>query len=150
MFIREVELFRGIPSHIIDEIAASAVEEVYPAGHVVFKRGEFADVLYILEEGAIDLVIQGKESITFPLNRSGYIFGWSSLVEPNRYTAMAECMKESKVIKLDGDRLMRIFEKHPLEGLTIMKRLAGVIGSRLDAIYQKITGDLALTVAKVA
>lgn len=150
MFIREVELFKGVPSHIIDEIADLVAEEVYPVGHVVFRRGDFADSLYILEEGMIDLVIQGKESITFHLNRSGYVFGWSSLVEPNRYTAMAECMKESKVIKLDGDRLMRIFEKHPAEGLTIMKRLAGVIGSRLDMIYQQITEELALGVTKVA
>jgi hypothetical protein len=34
---------------------------------------------------------------------------------------------------------MRIFEKHPMEGLTVMKRLAGVIGTRLDTIYQRFT-----------
>lgn len=150
MFVREVELFKGIPSHIIDEIADLAVEEVIPEGSVVFERGDFADFLYILEDGMIDLAVQGKESIIFPLNRSGYIFGWSSLVEPNRYTATANCMKDSKVIKLDGDRLMRIFEKHSSEGLTVMKRLTGVISSRLDTVYQQITGELALDVAKVA
>ena len=56
MFIREVELFKGVPSHIIDEIADLVAEEVYPVGHVVFSRGDFADSLYILEEGMIDLV----------------------------------------------------------------------------------------------
>jgi CRP-like cAMP-binding protein len=141
MFIREVDLFKGIATHVIDEIAKLAVEEVYPKGRVLFKRDDFADSLYILEDGRVDLVIQGNERFSFPLNQSGYVFGWSALVEPNRYTATAECVEESKVIKLDGDRLMRIFEKHPMEGLTIMKRLAGVIGTRLDTIYQRFTSS---------
>jgi CRP/FNR family transcriptional regulator, cyclic AMP receptor protein len=141
MFTREVDLFKGIATHVIDEIAKLAVEEVYPKGKVLFKRDDFADSLYILEDGRVDLVIQGDERFSFPLNQPGYVFGWSALVEPNRYTATAECVEESKAIKLDGDRLMRVFEKHPMEGLTIMKRLAGVIGTRLDTIYQRFTSS---------
>ncbi len=137
MFVREVDLFKGIASHIVDEIAQSAVEVVYPKGEIIFKRGDFADSLYILEEGQVDLHIRGKRRFSFHLHQPGYVFGWSALVDPNRYTATAECIEDSKVIKLDGTHLMHIFEKHPSEGLTIMKRLAGIIGRRLDIIYQK-------------
>lgn len=150
MFIREVKLFKEIPSHVIDEIANMATEEVYPSGHVILKRGEYADFLYIIEEGFIELVIQGEEEIVFPLYQPGLVFGWSALVEPNRYTATAQCVKDSKVIKLDGDRLMRIFEEHPAEGMRVMKRLAGVIASRLERIYEKVTKDIAWDSAKVA
>lgn len=137
MIIREVDLFKGIASHIIDEIAHLAVEEVFPKGAIIFKRGDFADSLYILVEGHIDLLVRGKKRFSVSLHHPGYVFGWSALVEPNRYTATAECIEETKVIKLDGTRLMHVFEKHPLEGLTVMKRLAGVIGMRLDMVYQK-------------
>ena len=137
MIIREVDLFKGIASHIINEIAQLAVEEIYPKGKVIFKRGDFAESLYILEEGRVDLLIYGIKRFSFPLQHPGYVFGWSALVEPNRYTATAECIDESKVIKLDGTRLMHVFEKHPSEGLTIMKRLAGVIGMRLDKAYKQ-------------
>jgi CRP-like cAMP-binding protein len=138
MFVKEVDLFKGIASHIIDEIAQLAVEEVHPKGKVIFNRGDFAESLYILEEGRVDLVIHGKKRYAFPIH-PGYVFGWSALVEPNRYTAAAECIDESKVIKLDGTRLMHVFEKHPTEGLTVMKRLAGVIGTRLDKFYRQFT-----------
>ena len=37
-----------------------------------------------------------------------------------------------------GDRLMQIFEKHPAEGLRVMRRLAGVIASRLVKSYHEI------------
>ena len=138
MFIQEVELFKGIPSHIIDEIAELVTEESYPAGHVLFREGDFADYLYILEEGELDLTVKREKQLFFPVDKTGSVFGWSSLVEPNLYTAKAECVKESRVIKIDADRLMRVFQKHPAEGLTIMRRLAGVIATRLIKSYKEV------------
>lgn len=138
MFIQEVELFKGIPSHIIDEIVELVTEESHPAGHVLFREGDFADYLYILQEGELDLTVKKEKQLSFPVDMIGSVFGWSSLVEPNLYTAKAECVKESSVIKIDADRLMRVFQKHPAEGLTIMKRLAGVIATRLIKSYKEV------------
>jgi CRP-like cAMP-binding protein len=138
MFIREVELFQQIPSHIIDEIAQFATEESYSVEQVLFREGDFADYLYILEDGQIAVTLPGKETITFPVDDTGSVFGWSALVEPRRYTATAECTMESKVIKIDGERLLRLFERHPNEGLMIMRRLAGVIGTRLVQSYRRM------------
>jgi len=138
MFVREIELFNGIASHIIDEIAELATEETFPLGHALFRKGDVADYLYILEEGEVNIVIQEQGHISFPVNQLGRVLGWSALVEPNRYTATAECVKDSKVIKIDGGRLMRILEKHPREGMTIMRRLAGVIATRLVKSYQEV------------
>jgi CRP-like cAMP-binding protein len=138
MFVREIELFNEIASHIIDEIAELGTEETFPSGHVLFQKGDLADYLYILEEGAVNITIQGLKHISFPVNQPGQVLGWSALVEPNRYTATAECVQDSKVIKIDGGRLMRILEKHPREGMTIMRRLAGVIATRLVKSYQEV------------
>ncbi len=138
MFVQEVELFQGIPSHIIDEIADLIIQESQKAGHVLFRDGDFADYLYILEEGEINLTVQGDKRLSFPIATTGSVFGWSSLVEPRRYTAASECVKDSKIIKIDADRLMRVFQIHPAEGLTIMRRLAGVIATRLLKSYQEI------------
>jgi len=138
VFIKEVELFRGIPSRIIDQIADLATQENHNAGDVIFREGEVAECLYILEEGEINLIIQGEKRLSFPMDKTGSVFGWSSLVEPNRYTATAECVKESKVLKIDAERLMRVFQRHPAESLTIMKRLAGVIANRLVNSYKEV------------
>jgi CRP-like cAMP-binding protein len=141
MFVREIELFNGIASHIIDEIAEVASEETFPMGHVLFRKGDFADYLYILEEGAINITIQEQKRISFPVNQLGRLVGWSALVEPHRYTATAECAKDSKVIKIDGGRLLRILEKHPREGMMIMSRLAGVIAARLVKSYEEVVAS---------
>ena len=104
----------------------------------MFREGDFADYLYILEEGELDLTVKREKQLFFPVDKTGSVFGWSSLVEPNLYTAKAECVKESRVIKIDADRLMRVFQKHPAEGLTIMRRLAGVIAARLIKTYKEV------------
>jgi CRP-like cAMP-binding protein len=138
MFIQEVELFQGIPSHIIDEIAELITQESHKAGQVLFRDNDFADYLYILEEGEVNLTIPGDKHISFPVVTAGSVFGWSALVEPRRYTASSECVKDCKIIKIDADRLMRVFQMHPAEGLSIMRRLAGVITTRLLKSYQEI------------
>ena len=141
MFIQEVELFQGIPSHVIGEISELVIQESCPAGHVLFQEGDVADFLYTLEEGEIDLIIQAKKEFSFPVNKAGSVFGWSSLVEPNRYTAMAVCVKDSKVLKIDAERLMRVFQRNPAESLIIMKRLAGVIATRLLKSYKELAAS---------
>jgi CRP/FNR family cyclic AMP-dependent transcriptional regulator len=138
MFIKEAEVFKGIPSHVINEIAEHVTVERFSAGEVLFEKGEFADTLYILEDGAIDISVRGEKPLSLPVNEPGEMFGWSALVEPNEYTATAQCVNESKVIKVDGELLARTFERHPSVGLTVMKRLAGVIASRLVSTYQEV------------
>jgi len=138
MFIQDVELFRGIPSHIIDEIAKLIIQESHKVGDVIFREGDVAEFLYILEDGAIDLIVQEGNDLSFHINTTGTVFGWSSLVDPNRYTSTVQCAKESKMIKIDAARLMRILQRHHVESLTIMKRLAGVISARLVNTYKEI------------
>ena len=139
MYIQELELFERIPSHIINEIAEFAVEEDYPAEHVLFREGDEADYLYLLQDGQLAITVEGEKRVVFPITEPGSIFGWSALVEPRKYTASAEFVLDSKVVRLDGQRLLRIFERNPTEGLLIMRRLAGVIAGRLMDSYQKLS-----------
>lgn len=139
MFIREAELFKGMPEHVHNEISEISQREVLNEGHVLFSQGETADYLYILEEGLIEITIQGEERMTFAVDEFDSVFGWSALVEPKKYTATSKCRKNSKVIKIDGDRLMRIFQKHPVEGLNVMRRLAGIVAGRLLGCYDELT-----------
>ncbi len=66
MLIQEVLLFQRVPSHIMEEIAQLAIEKNYSAGSEVFREGDFADSLCILEEGEIEITLPGEERIYFP------------------------------------------------------------------------------------
>lgn len=139
MFIREAELFKGMPEHLQAEISGISTEELLPEGHVLFNKGDPADYLYILEEGLVEITVQGEERLIFSVDEFDSVFGWSALVEPREYTATAKCKKSCKLVRVDGNRLMRIFQNNPEEGLAVMSRLAGVIAGRLMNCYEELT-----------
>jgi len=130
MFLKQVELFKGIEPRIIHEISDYAEEQVFDTGQVIFKKGDFAEYLYILVEGGIDLTIEGQVHMSFPVNKPGEVFGWSALVEPHLYTAKAESVSKNKVLVIKGERLKETFQKYPSEALTVMKRLAKIVATR--------------------
>lgn len=130
MFLEEIDLFKGIAPGIIHEISDYAQEQVFAAGQVLFTKGEFAEHLYILVEGAVDLTGEEQVHASFPVNKPGDVFGWSALVEPHLYTAKAETASESKVLMIRGEHLKEIFKKYPSEALILMKRIAKIAATR--------------------
>ena len=137
MFIKEIDLFKGMGVEVIDEIFKISVVESYSDGDILFKHGDPAHNFYLLEEGEIRLTTGDEGRIGFTMS-PGDAFGWSSLVDRDVYTAMAECKLPSKVIKIETDKLDKVFEKYPAIGLIFYKRLLGVIGERLIRTYNTL------------
>ena len=137
MFIKEIDFFKGMGVEIIDEIFKISVVESCSDGDILFKQGDPANNFYLLEQGEIRLSIGEEGHINFTMS-PGDAFGWSSLVDREAYTATAECKLPSKVIKIETDKLAKIFEKYPTTGLIFFKRLAGVIGERLIRTYNTL------------
>jgi len=138
MIVKEIDLFKGIDSEVMKEIANICTEESYAKDAVLFKEGEEAERLYILEEGSLNLVIENGGSLTYTLTEPGLVFGWSSMVESGRYTASAVCATDSKVVRIEREKLDKIFNLHPEVGLIVLKRLAGIISERLSNAYRDL------------
>jgi CRP-like cAMP-binding protein len=124
MFIKEIDLFKGMGVEVIE-------------GDILFKQGDPAHNFYLLEQGEIRLTTGEEGRLSFTMS-PGDAFGWSSLAGRDVYTATAECKLPSKVIKIETDKLDKIFEKYPAIGLIFFKRLSGVIGDRLTRAYNMI------------
>jgi len=138
MIIQESELFKGLSPEIINEIAENMIEEFYGKGSFIFKDTYLAEHFYILEQGKIRLSVGQKGRMTHLISNPGETFGWSSLVGREIYTASAECLDPSKVIKIEKGNLNRVFEKDPASGMLFFKRLAGIIGERLTSSYSAL------------
>lgn len=136
MHITESDLFYGLDLMVMSKIADICLEEEYVDGTVLFKEGESADHLYILEKGITDLLID-EDTFIYSLTEQSEIFGWSSLVESARYTATAVCMTEVKVLKIPTRTLQRIFDENPEIGNVVFRRLAGIFNKRLTKTYRK-------------
>lgn len=138
MIIEESDLFEGLSSEIINEIGRNMIEEFYGKGSFVFKERRLAEHFYILREGKIRLSVGEKGRITHLVSNPGEAFGWSSLVGRDTYTASAECLAPCKVVKIEKEKLNKVFENDPASGLVFFKHLAGIIGERLISSYSAI------------
>jgi len=138
MILKETELFKGVDFEVMNEIADICSEESYSKDTVLFEKDEEAKCLYILFEGTVYLVIKNGGSITYNLSEPGDVFGWSSMLENGKYTASGICATDLKVVKIEKDKLNRIFQNHPEVGFKVLQGLAGVISRRLSNAYSDL------------
>ncbi len=138
MIIQESDLFKGLSPEIINRISEDMTEEFYQKGSFIFKESYLAQHFYILEEGEIRLSVGEHGRMTHLISNPGEGFGWSSLVGHDTYTASAECLAPTKVIRIEKDRLGKAFENDPASGMLFFRRLAGIIGERLINTYSML------------
>lgn len=137
--VTESDLFKGLDLDVMREIADTCCfEENFSRNAELFKEGNRADNLYILEKGSVDL--KAKGTVLATLSQKDEIFGWSSFVEGGKYTATAICSTDVDVIRIAAQNLNRILSKRPDMGLVIFRRLAAILNKRLSQIYQSLLG----------
>jgi CRP-like cAMP-binding protein len=138
MFIENAYLFQGMSPEFLEQISQSLIEESYPEGDFLFRQGEPAGFLYVLQEGRVRLTVGERGQVAHTVSNPGEAFGWSSLVERPGYTASAKCVAPTRVIKIGRQNLNRIFERDPASGLMFFRRLARVISQRLVDTYKML------------
>ena len=138
MILNETEFFKGIDSEVMNKFAAIWSEEDHPKDTVLFNKDEKAKSLFILKEGTVNLVIQNGGTLAIPLSDAGKIFGLSCMVESGVYISSGICATDSKVVKIDRDKLDEIFDQHPEVGLILTKRLGAVFSKKLSNLYRDL------------
>ena len=72
------------------------------------------------------------DSLTLSVLKSpGQAFGWSAVVGNGHYTAQARALSDVRVVSIDGQGLLGYLEQNPVVGFVLMKRVAGIVSSRL-------------------
>lgn len=136
--MQEADLFDGVSEQIVKEIAEEGEEMGFEEGAVIFEEGDIYRHVYELIEGSVDLIIMKKEIVHLTVSRAGQIFGWSALVQPYLRTATAKCTAPTRIIRMSRYSIEKVEEKHPREGLAIMKNLTRIMARRLKDAYAYI------------
>ena len=148
--LRGSELFHDLETGHLEQVAGMCRDFSGQAGTVIFREGEHASDLYVLGEGRVALeldivVAPGRPPVptTVDLIGPGDCFGWSALVEPNRYTASARCINPSRGVAIPGDALLQVMTRTPALGHEVMRRLAQVVSNRLDLTRTSLSTQIA-------
>jgi CRP/FNR family cyclic AMP-dependent transcriptional regulator len=131
------ELFTGLDNLELEQITAVAEKETYGAGDLICIERELADRLFILCQGSVQVHIQLRSPLEpdgemiIEEVEPGRIFGWSSLVKQQRFTASARALEPVTVLAIKAHDLNVLFDRNAHIGFVVMKQLAEVIASRL-------------------
>ena len=135
MFIQQTDLFRGMDKNFVKETYDLTVKDSFKQGEVLFREGDQATYFYILLKGRVRLGTRDTGQVVHTVSRPGEAFGWSSLVGRDVYSASAECLESTKLLKIDREDFRKVLEKDPTNGLSFFRRLAGALGERLINSY---------------
>jgi len=130
MFLPKSDIFKDIRQEAINEISEIAFEEKHEKGAVLFREGDAARYFYVLVEGKVLLTIQDAATPHYVATKIGELFGWSSAVGRDFYSATAECLVPTTVMKVDRLDLERVFDEHPRSGKVFYRLLAEALGQR--------------------
>jgi len=127
-------LFQGLSPSQLERIAAIATEQQVRKDHWLFQEEQPATSLYILKDGAIELVTRVEEAIEIPvtiIRPDNGCLGIGALVEPHLYSLSARCLHDSVVLKIEQSELHSLMQEDNGLRCTIMTNLAQKLLDRL-------------------
>jgi toluene monooxygenase system ferredoxin subunit len=128
------ELFNGIAAGTIEALAALVRRESYEPGAVLYRPGDPADDIFVLDSGRVEFLI-GRGEHTAPggfMLKKGEVFGWAALLDgyPTRI-ASARCLEASTLLRVNGKAALGVLERDLSAGFVVMRRLAALIARYL-------------------
>lgn len=147
------ELLKDLTAEEIQRVLSLGTKIKVPSGGSLFKLGDPADRLFLVERGRISLTLPmqvrgNEEKVIVEERTSGQIVGWSALIPPYKFTLAAAAPLESEVIALPREELRRHFAANPTVGYKIALNLAVVIGHRLQLFQAMWLREMQRTVEK--
>ena len=143
-FLENVQVFEDLNDDQLTQIQKYCQEAKFSRGDKIFATGEKPKYLWVVIEGQVALQWEtpeapaGSDSTITTLSES-MIFGWSSLVPPYTYRLSAYCATRTcKVMQVDRDALIQLFENDEELGYKVMLKLLSVVGSRFLNLQDEV------------
>ena len=138
MYIKQSELLMGTSMDFIKKFMDLSQMVSHAKGDVLFREKDPALYFYVLLNGRVKLGVGESDQMVYDVRQNGEAFGWSSLIGRERYSASAECIEATTLLKTDSGKLKKELENDPANGIVFFKQLAATLGNRLLEIYKMI------------
>ena len=132
------ELLGHLDKEHLERLSGVCRRFSYPAGTVVFREGDEAAKMYVLQDGRVALdidipVVSDRPAVPIAADMVGPTdcFGWSSFLEPRTYRATARCITTCTGAVIDADALKEVMADDAALGYKLMSRLAQTVADYL-------------------
>ena len=95
--------------------------EVFSAGQHIFTVGQPGDTMYVVKEGEVEVVVNGKVIDT--IGPSG-ILGEMALIDKQPRSATAVAKTDCKLVSVNEQRFQRLVQQTPHFAIQVMRVMA--------------------------
>jgi len=127
--VTKTALFQGLSEEDIKKVLSIGQTRIYNPGDTVFKEGDDAVHIYIVEEGK--LAVQTAEKQTVYTATTGDVLGWSTLILPYKRTASAIATEKARVVVIDQAKLHEFCEQNLPIGYKITRNVGRTMAARM-------------------
>lgn len=134
-------LFKGLSISQLLRLSEIAKQKQMKKGYFMMHEGQKAETLFILKEGAVELLTTVDGEFELPigiLRNPGDCTGIASLLEPHLYSLSARCVKDSVIAVIQQQELRYLMQNEHEMGCTIMRNLAQLLFNRLKETRQEV------------
>ena len=134
-------LFAGLSQSQIERIAAITQEQQFQKDQWLFHEGQEAKHLYLVKDGAVELVIKVEDAIEIPIaviRPDNGSLGVGALIEPYRYSLTGRCLDDSTLFVIARTQLHELMDDDSELRCIIMTNLAKKLLNRLKETRQEV------------
>ncbi len=130
MYLKMSDFFSGMGKDFTIEAMEMSEKSNQNNGDVIFHMGDPAGHFYILIKGSVRLSLGQIGPQVYMAENPGEIIGWSCLIGLDSYSASAECVEPTNLIKFDRESFLSILKKYPANEALLYRRVAETLGNR--------------------
>ena len=101
----------------------------FAPGQAIFEEGQPGNLMYVVQEGSVDVVVRGKVVDTVG---PGGIVGEMALIDQQPRSATAIAKTECKLVPVDEQRFKHLVQQTPFFAIEVMRVMAHRL-RRMDA-----------------
>jgi CRP/FNR family transcriptional regulator, cyclic AMP receptor protein len=104
-----------------------------PAGFPIFRAGDPATALYLIENGSVRLAVtsSGGKTVEVATLGSGSHFGEMALIDGAKRSATAETLEATSMFRFDYDKVTVLLDRSPATAAKLYRSLARFLSNRL-------------------
>ncbi len=95
--------------------------EAFSAGQNIFTAGESGDTMYVVKEGEVEVIVNGKVVDTVG---PGGILGEMALIDKQPRSATAMAKTDCKLVSVNEQRFQRLVQQTPHFAIQVMRVMA--------------------------
>ncbi|MBW2066075.1 MAG: cyclic nucleotide-binding domain-containing protein [Deltaproteobacteria bacterium] len=132
--IRKIYLMEGLTDEMLEKLCPIVEKRQYKEREVIYREGDKAEYFYMLKRGKILLEVEVSAMIIISLGsiKSGYSFGWSSLIPGSTHTSYAICSDPCEILYTPGEQFLALLREDHTMGFIIMESIMKILKGRLD------------------